>query len=122
MVRNELRILLPRAAAIDIVIVLATLPIYGLGCEIPLGLLLGTAAMTVNITLLGYASEHCVERPLKQAKRYMFSFYLLRMVILGTAIVMGFKLSFLNSVAVCLPLFYPKVIYTVRAIVRRNKE
>lgn len=116
MVNNELDMLLPRTLVIDLVIYLATLPFYGFTAEIPAGLALGTLAMLVNITLLGYASEHTVERPLKQAKRYMFSFYLIRMTIMGAAIVAGFKLPWTNPAAVCLPLFYPKVIYTVRAL------
>ena len=90
MVNDELNMLFPRSLMIDLVIFLATLPLYGFGWEIPLGLTLGTAAMLLNITLLGYASERTVERPLKQAKRYMFS-------------------------------FYPRVIYTVRAVISSKK-
>ncbi len=116
MVRSELNMLLPRSLVLDLAVYLATLPLYGFGAQIPLGLALGTAAMTLNITLLGYASEHAVERPVKQAKRYMFSFYLLRMCVMGAAIVAGFKISLFEPVTVCLPLFYPKVIYTVRAL------
>lgn len=119
MVEDELKVLIPPSLAVDLCIFLASLPFYGFGAEVPLGLLLGTAAMTVNIILLGYASRNAVERTLKRAKRYMFFFYLLRMTILGAAITAGFKISFLNPAAVCLPMFYPKVIYTARAIMKK---
>lgn len=116
MVEDELKVLIPPSLAADLAVFLLSLPFYGFGAEIPLGLALGTAAMTVNIILLGHACRNTVERPLKQAKRYMFMFYLLRMAVLGCAVVAGFKLSVLNPAAVCLPMFYPKVIYTVRAL------
>lgn len=121
MVNKELNFLAPKALIIDLVIFAATLPLYGLGISIPLGLLTGTAAMLINITLLGYASERAVERPLKSAKRYMFSFYLIRMCIMGAAIVAGYRLPFINGVCVCLPLFFPKVIYTVNAVITEKK-
>lgn len=121
MVNDELNMLILPSLAADLVIFLASLPLYGFGCQIPLGLLLGTFSMLLNITLLGYASERTVERPLKQAKRYMFSFYLLRMALMGAAIVAGFKCSFLSAPAVCVPLFYPRVIHTVLAVISAKK-
>lgn len=119
---EELNMLLVRSLIIDLCIYLITLPLYGLGLEIPLGLLLGTIACFVNLILLGYACGKTVERPLKQAKRYMFMWYLIRMTILGAFIVIGFKVSFINSVCVCLPLFYPKVIYTARSFKIKKKN
>lgn len=113
--KEELKMLFPRALIIDLCIYLITLPLYGFGLEIPLGLLLGTAACFVNLIILGYACAGTVERPVKQAKRYMFMWYLIRMAILGVFIVIGFKVPFINSVCVCLPLFYPKIIYTAKS-------
>ncbi|MBQ8569027.1 MAG: ATP synthase subunit I [Oscillospiraceae bacterium] len=121
MVKDELAFLVPKALLIDLVVFLAALPFFGLDTGIPLGLLIGTAAMTVNIAVLGYATERTVERPLKQAKRYMFSFYLLRMVFLGAVIVAGFKFEFLNPAAVYLPLLYPKPIHTADAVLKARK-
>ncbi len=117
---NELKMLFPRALIIDAAIYLVTLPFYGFTAEIPLGLLLGTAACFLNLIILGFACSHAVERPLKAAKRFMFTFYLIRMTLLGAAIVAGFEISFINPVCVCIPLFYPKAIYTVRALCKKT--
>lgn len=121
MVNDQLNFLLPYSLIADAVIFLASLPLYGLNTEVPLGLLLGTAAMTANITLLGYSSERAVEKNKKAAKRYMFFFYLVRMTVMGAAMVIGFKFSAVNAAAVCIPLFYPKVIYTVYGVITARK-
>lgn len=105
--------LLKRAAIADAVIFLLCIPLYGISVEIALGLLLGTAAMTVNMLLLAYSVIHSVDRGSeKSAKRYMFSFYLIRFTIMGAALAAGFTFSIFNSVCTFIPLLYPKVFYT----------
>ena len=120
---EELKMLLPRAFIADLVIYLLTLPFYGLSPEVPLGLLLGTAAMTANLILLGYSVDRAVEyKTEKAAKRYMFSFYLIRFAVMGAALTAGIKLRAVNLAAVCIPLFYPKAIYTVRGIINNKSS
>ncbi len=122
MIDNELRFLLPKSLLADLLIFIAALPFYGLDFTIVLGLLLGTAAMTANIILLGYSAERAVEKhSVKAAKRYMFSFYLIRFVIMGAALAIGFTSDLFNSVCTFIPLVYPKTFYTGSAIFRRNK-
>ena len=105
--------LLRRAAVADAVIFLLCIPLYGIDYRIALGLLLGTAAMTANILLLAYSVIHSVDRGSeKRAKRFMFSFYLIRFTIMGAALVAGFKFDIFNSVCTFIPLLYPKVFYT----------
>lgn len=119
---EQLEFLMPKALIADLIIFIATLPFYGVGYEIPLGLLLGTAAMFINISLLGYSVGHAVERPTAgAAKRYMFSFYLIRFVIMGAALAVGFLSPLCNSVCTFIPLLYPKVFYTGSAIFKRKK-
>ena len=48
MINEQLRFLLPKAMLADLLIFVAALPFYGLNIQIPLGLLLGTAAMTAS--------------------------------------------------------------------------
>ena len=108
MINEQLRFLLPKAMLADLLIFVAALPFYGLNIQIPLGLLLGTAAMTANIILLGMSSERAVERgTAKSAKRYMFSFYLIRLTVMGAALVLGFRSDLFNSVCTFIPLLYP---------------
>ena len=121
MISEQLRFLLPKALLADLLIFAATLPFYGLNIQIPLGLLLGTAAMTANMILLGISAERAVERSTaKRAKRYMFSFYLLRLAVMGAALVLGFKSDLFNSVCTFIPLLYPKTFYTGSAIFKRK--
>lgn len=122
MINEQLAFLLPKAFLADLLIFIATLPFYGLGGEIPLGLLLGTAAMTANMIVLGMSVDRAVERPTaKAAKRYMFSFYIIRFVIMGAALALGFLSPVFNSVCTFIPLLYPKVFYTCSGIFKRNK-
>lgn len=120
MVSDELRFIVPWALVIDGIVFLVTLPLYKLGIEIPLGLLFGTFIMIVNFTLLGYSAERAVERPMKSAKRYMFMFYIIRFAIMGCSLVFAFKISVINPYAAFIPLFYPKIIYTLSPILNKK--
>ncbi len=121
MINEQLGFLLPKSLLADLLVFVAALPFYGLDYRIATGLLLGTAAMTVNIILLGYSAERAVERPTaKAAKRYMFSFYIIRFAIMGAALVIGFNMPYFNSVCTFIPLLWPKVLYTGSAIFKRK--
>jgi hypothetical protein len=120
MVSDELRFIVPWALVIDGIVFLVTLPLYKLGIEIPLGLLFGTFIMIVNFTLLGYSAERAVERPMKSAKRYMFMFYMIRFAIMGCGLFFAFKIHFINPYAAFIPLFYPKIIYTLSPILNKK--
>ena len=81
---EQLRFLMPRVLIGDAAIILLCLPLYGLDAGIIFGLLLGTAAMLVNMALLSYSVRHAVDRGSeKSAKRYMLSFYMIRFAIMG---------------------------------------
>jgi uncharacterized membrane protein len=120
MVSDELRFIIPWVIVIDGIVFLITLPLYRLNIQIPLGLLLGTFIMIVNLTLLGYSAERAVERSVTSAKRYMFLFYMIRFAIMGCALVFAFKISLINPYAAFIPLFYPKVIYTLSPILNKK--
>ncbi|MCM1523964.1 MAG: ATP synthase subunit I [Ruminococcus sp.] len=123
MINEQLSFLLPKAFIADALIFIAALPFYGLDHTVALGLLLGTAAMTANILLLGISAEHAVERgSAKAAKRCMFSFYIIRFTIMGAALVLGFNSVHCNSVCTFIPLLYPKTFYTAGAILEQAKE
>ena len=123
MITTELRFLMPKALLGDLLIFIAALPFYGLNYQVPLGLLLGTAAMTANFILLGRSAERCVERPTAaSAKRYMFSFYLIRLAVMGTALAIGFISELFCSPAVFIPLLWPKLFYSGSAIFKHFKQ
>ena len=120
MINDELSIVLPWSLIINGIIYLASLPIYKFTTGIPCGLLLGTAAMLLNFILLGYSSERAVERPMASAKRYMFMFYVIRFAIMGSALVIAFKVSIFNPAAAAIPLIYPKIIYTLSPVFKKK--
>lgn len=125
MVNEQLAFIMPKALLADLIVFIAALPFYGLSAGVAAGLVLGTAAMTANFLLLGYSSERAVEKPsAKSAQRYMFSFYLIRLTVMGAALVIGFSCELFEPPAVFLPLLWPKTIYTVDGAVKhfRNKD
>lgn len=122
LINEQLGFLLPKALLADLLIFIAALPLYGLDHRLVLGLLLGTAAMTANMMILGYSVERCVEQPTaRAAKRYMMRFYIIRFSIMGAAIVIGFRLPYFNSVCTFIPLLYPKLFYTASAFFEQKK-
>lgn len=120
MIKRELKFLLPRAAVFDIVVYLISLPVYKLGAEVPLGLLAGTAVMLLNFIILGMSAERAVERSVSSAKRLMFGSYLLRLTITGVLFFAGVKLPQINLFAAAIPQLYPKVAYTLDAMIKRK--
>lgn len=123
MINEQLEFLLPKILLADLLIFIAALPFYGLSITVPAGLLLGTAASLANFVILGLSSERAVERgSAKAAKRYMFSFYLLRLAIMGAALAAGFNCAYFNPVCTFIPLLYPKLFYSGSAIFNRGKN
>ena len=123
MINEQLEFLLPKILLADLLIFIAALPFYGLSITIPAGLLLGTAASLAYFIILGLSSERAVERgSAKAAKRYMFSFYLIRLAIMGAALAAGFNCAYFNPVCTFIPLLYPKLFYSGSAIFNRGKN
>ena len=120
MIRRELKFLLPRALIFDGIIYIISLPVYKLCTDVPLGLLAGTAVMLLNFIILGLSSERAVEKPLPRAKGYMFGSYMVRLLITGVLFVAGLKLPQINLLAAAIPQLYPKLAYTLDAMIKRK--
>ena len=132
MINNELSFLLPRAFLFDIIIYLATLPLFKFGLEMPLGLIFGTLAMLINFVLLGTSSERLTERVQSSghservyAKRYMFRWYVLRMLILAIFVYLAIIIPYISLFGAALPLLFPKLAYTLNSVyinLKANKK
>ena len=120
MIRRELKFLLPRTLVLDCMIYIISLPVYKLCAEIPLGLLAGTAVMLLNFIILGLSAERAVEYPVNLAKGIMFGSYMVRLLITGVLFYAGVKLPQLNLLAAAIPQLYPKLAYTLDAMVKRK--
>ncbi len=118
MIIDELSLLIPWSLILDSIIFLATLPVYKLRIQIPLGLALGTLTMIINIIVLGLSCERAVERPAASAKRFMFGSYVLRMVVIGCLFVLAFRSECINPLAAVIPVFFPKIIYTASGFIK----
>ena len=121
MINKELSFILPRTLIFNAIVYVATLPFYGFGVEIPLGILTGTAAVLVNFVLLGRASERAIERA-AFAKRYMLLWFIIRMFIMAVFITAAIKIPMINLFAAVVPLFYPKLAYTLNAVYELKKQ
>ncbi|HNX64006.1 MAG TPA: hypothetical protein PKI60_02325 [Oscillospiraceae bacterium] len=130
MIKNELISLTPWIFIFDAAAYLISLIFLGLNYSMALGLILGTAVLYINLIQLGISSENVVDRyninkDVKSSKRYMFSNYLLRYLIIGIAVYISLsvKLGFLfNTVGVVLPLIYPKLIYLIKSLYDRKED
>ncbi len=120
MITRELKFLLPRALILDAALYLITLIAYGSGLKIPLGLLAGTAVMSLNFIILGKSSELAVELPVGRAKGLMFGSYLLRLFIVGLLFYAGVKLPQMDLIAAAVPQLYPKLAYTFNAMIKKK--
>lgn len=120
MIIRELKFLMPRALIFDIIIYIITLPVYRFGLEIPLGLLSGTAVMALNFIILGKSSEYAVEKTVGMAKGFMFGSYILRLFIVGLLFYAGVKLPQIDLIAAALPQLYPKIAYTLDAVIKKK--
>ena len=130
MIKNELISLTPLIFIFDAAAYLISLIFLGLNYSMALGLILGTAVLYINLIQLGISSENVVDRyninkDVKSSKRYMFSNYLLRYLIIGIAVYISLsvKLGFLfNTAGVVLPLIYPKLIYLIKSLYDRKED
>ena len=130
MIKNELIYLTPWIFIFDAAAYLISLIFLGLNYSMALGLILGTAVLYINLIQLGVSSENVVDRynrnkDIKSSKRYMFSNYLLRYLIIGIAVYISLsvKLGFLfNTAGVVLPLIYPKLIYLIKSLYDRKED
>ncbi len=120
MINQEFLFFAPRSFILSVIIFLVSLPFFGLGYEIPISLLLGNILVLFNFVALGFTVEHAVVRPIKSAQRLMKLSYVGRLVVLGIFLFLAIKLDCFNEVFVIIPLFYPKIIYTIYGIINRK--
>ena len=113
---EQLPFLLKCTLAGAVITFLLTLPFYGFTPEIPLGLALGILGSLVNMLLLGWSTVHAVDKGEKGGRRYMLMFYLLRLLIMGGVLWIGYNVSFINFPCTFIPLLFPKAGYTLLGI------
>lgn len=117
--KKEMRFILICSVCLDIAFYLVSIFFIGITLRMALSLIAGNIVLIINLRLL-YSSvlKHTSGR--MTGKNPMMKGYLLRSLIACVAIAAGFMLDLLNPVGIMLPLFYPKMIYTVHSIIVRR--
>jgi hypothetical protein len=86
------------------------------------GALLGTLLLTADMFFLSL-SVHSIAREARKGKNgtaKMITSYILRILFVGAVLFLALNLSFISIICTAVPLFYPKVIYPVKAIIEKK--
>ncbi len=104
---KEIRFAVIGTAVLDVLLWLCSLPFVGLGIEVPLGLLIGSAGMLLNLLLL----RRSILRAVNSGKTRDFGGYLLRCTISCTVMAAGMLVPAVSGLCTVLPFLYPKLLF-----------
>lgn len=108
-IKTEL-VLLYKGMGIVNVIVFAISLFTGFKLSFLFGLIIGYIYICWNLYYLGYTISKSVYKTQKNAKRYMRGNYILRYAILVLIFGIAFNATFISTLGVVIPLFYPKIV------------
>lgn len=123
LLKGEIAGLMKRALFLDIAAYLISTAFYGFTLSFAAGLCLGTAVLLGTLVLLAYSVTR-MEQDAKRAgvtnqRRYLL-LYALRLLIFGIAFGAALLLrKRVSPVAVCIPMLYPRLIYTAGALFQK---
>jgi hypothetical protein len=86
------------------------------------GLLIGTAAMLINFTVMGYVSFKATERSARSAKWRMRISYILRLVFLGGLLFLCYIAPGINFIGFFITPFFLLIIYTAESVIKLIKK
>lgn len=116
---QEMRAMLPWFLSVNAVYFLLLLVLFfstGLDSALLLGGVWGNAVCVGNFWLMGKSAERAVRRSAKSAQSYMNTVYCLRYLGIFLAMTIAGIAPFLNLITAAVPLFFPKVILTIRTL------
>lgn len=117
--RQELRSMLPWLAAINAVYFAVLIVLFfacGFNYTLLLGGVWGNIAGIGNFWLMGISAENALRRNSKSAQRYMNTLYCVRYLGLFLFMTAAGVLPFIDLFSAAVPLFFPRVIITVRTL------
>ncbi|MDD6345797.1 MAG: hypothetical protein PUA51_06240 [Oscillospiraceae bacterium] len=118
--KRELKFILLWSLSLDLIAYGISVLFIGINICFLTGLAVGNTALFVNLWLLNRSVSRIAASG-GRGKNPMMGGYLLRSLIACTAVVISFRFDWINTVGAVLPLFYPKVIYTLHSIVKGGK-
>lgn len=110
--RHELQVAAVGTVLLDFLVWIGSLFVMPLNWAFPLGLLIGSAGILLNLLLLRKSILNAVYH----GKTRDFQGYLFRVAIASAAIASGLICNSVNAVAVVLPFLYPKIIFGFLAV------
>ena len=86
------------------------------------GAVYGMILCAANFFFLGKSAQAALRRSAKSAQTYMNTMYCLRYLGLFALLAAAALVPFINLIAAVIPLFFPKVIITIRAIIEKKED
>ena len=117
--RQELRAMLPWLLAINVAYFAVLTALFfasGLDYSLLLGGVWGNIAGVGNFWLMGVTAENALRRGSKSAQRYMNTLYCVRYLGLFLVMTAAGLLPFIDLITAAVPLFFPRIIITVKAL------
>lgn len=110
------------ACGIYSAIVLVLFFAMGFDYSLIIGAVFGMVLCALNFLLLGKSAQSAVKRGAKSAQTYMNLMYCLRYLGLFVLLTLAALLPFINLITTMIPLLFPKIIITIRAIKEKKEE
>lgn len=118
--KNELKFILMWILSLDLVAYGISIIFMGINISFLLGLLIGSLTLLINMWHLN-RSIRKVTATGRGNKNAMLGGYLFRSLVACISVAASFRFDRINTIGAVLPLFYPKVIYTLYSIVKGGK-
>ena len=117
--KKEVLYIFKSSCILNVIVYLPTL-IFKANIDMLLGLILGTIILFINLNLLKHDINSVVN--LGGNKKSLYLGYVLRYLLIASAFYFTAHVEIINPIGVILPQFYPKIAYTIKAIVENKKE
>ncbi len=124
-VYEEMRSLAPyylTACGIYLAVMLVLFFATGYDYTLLIGAVYGCVLCVLNFLLLGKSAQKAVKRSAKSAQNYMNTMYCLRYLGLFAMLTLGALAPFINLIASVIPLFFPKILITIRALKEKKED
>lgn len=122
---EEMRSLAPyylTACGVYLAVMLALFFSLGHDYSLLIGAAYGCVLCAVNFLILGKTAQSAVKRSAKSAQNYMNTMYCLRYLGLFLLLTLGALAPFINLIASVIPLFFPKILITIRAFKEKKED
>ncbi len=117
-IMEEMRSLLPYFLAVNAAFFLVIFVLFfalDFDYTLIVGAIYGNILAAANFFLLGKSAQNAVKRTAKSAQTYMNTMYCLRYLGLFALLALAAVTPFVILIAALIPLFFPKIIITIRA-------